>query len=67
MKLFLLPKSSNSGINEIYSSNLSSKPMNSIGYNYYTIQTTDSFNKLLLEPQNVNKKFYNVIENLTID
>ena len=66
MKVFTLPKVDKS-INEVLSTDLYPKPLNSIGYNYYTVQTTDSFNKLLLEPQNIGKKFYNIIENLTID
>lgn len=68
MKLFLLPKiAKTTKITDVISTDLNPKPLNSIGYNYYTIQTSDSFIKLLTEPQNVGKKFYNVIENLTID
>jgi hypothetical protein len=68
MKVFLLPKlSKDVTINEILSTDLYPKPLNSVGYNYYTIQTSDVFAKLLTEPQNVGKKFFNVIENLTID
>jgi hypothetical protein len=68
MKVFLLPKvSKNVTINEIESTDLYPKPLNSVGYNYYTIQTNDVFAKLLTEPQNVGKKFFNIIENLTID
>jgi hypothetical protein len=68
MKVFILPKiNKNVMINEVLSTDLYPKPLNSVGYNYYTVQTTDSFNKLLTEPQNIGKKFYNIIENITID
>jgi hypothetical protein len=67
MKVFLLPKLSKTEISEILSTDSYTKPLNSVGYNYYTIQTNDVFAKLLTEPQNVGKKFFNIIENLTID
>ena len=68
MKVFLLPKlAKNIVIKEVLSTDLYPKPLNSVGYNYYTIQTSDVFNKLLTEPQNIGKKFFNIIENLTID
>jgi len=68
MKVFVLPKiAKNTVINDVLSTDLYPKPLISIGYNYYTVQTTDSFKKLLMESQNVGKKFYNIIENLMID
>ena len=43
------------------------KPLNTIGYNYFQVQTNDSIFKLLLAPENIGKKFYYIMENLTSD
>jgi hypothetical protein len=67
MKVFLLPKPEKIDINGVYSTDLYPKPLNTIGYNYFQVQTNDSIFKLLLAPENAGKTFYYIMENLTID
>ena len=68
MKVFLLPKiSSKEILSYVNSNNLNSNPLMSIGENYYIIQTKDKFNKLISAPENQNKRFYYIIENLIKD
>ena len=66
MRVFLLPLPSKN-INNVDSTNLYPKPLNTIGYNYFQVQTNDSIYKLLLAPENVGKKFYYIMENLISD
>ena len=67
MNVFLLPKPSSDVIKSIKSTDLYPKPLNTIGYNYFQVQTNDSIFKLLLAPENIGKKFYYIMENLTSD
>jgi hypothetical protein len=68
MKVFLLPElSSKEVIKDINSTDLYPRPLNSIGYNYYTVQTRTKFYDLLLAPENMGKRFYYVIEHLIRD
>ena len=68
MKVFLLPESSSKDeIKNINSTDLYPRPLNSIGYNYYTVQTRTKFYDLLLAPENMGKRFYYVIEHLIRD
>jgi hypothetical protein len=68
MKVFHLPKIlTNELINNINSTDLYPKPLNSIGYNYYAVQTRTKFYDLLLAPENMGKRFYYVIEHLIRD
>ncbi len=76
MRVFLVPHlnaKNTKDLNELATSdgintdNLFHKPLNSVGYNYYTVQTTDSFYKLMLAPENLGKRFYYIIENLITD
>ena len=67
MKVFLLPKQEKQDIDEVYSTDLYPKPLNTIGYNYFQVQTNDSIFKLLLAPENTGKTFYYIMENLTVD
>jgi hypothetical protein len=67
MRVFLLPKPEKLDINEVYSTDLYPKPLNTIGYNYFQVQTNDSIFKLLLAPENTGKTFYYIMENLTTD
>ena len=63
----MLAKPSSEGIKSIKSTDLYPKPLNTIGYNYFQVQTNDSIFKLLLAPENIGKKFYYIMENLTSD
>jgi len=67
MKVFLLPKLSKESISTINSTDLYPRPLNSIGYNYFAVQTRTKFYDLLLAPENVGKRFYYVIEHLIPD
>ena len=67
MNVFLLPEISKTTLNGIKSTDVVPKPLNSSGYNYYTTQTNDAIFKLINEPENVNRKFYYIIEKLTED
>ena len=67
MKVFLLPKISKESISNIDSTDLYPRPLNSIGYNYFSVQTRTKFYDLLLTPENVGKRFYYVIEHLIPD
>ena len=68
MKVFLLPKiSTDVSINTINSTDLNSNPLISTGYNYYITQTKDKYIQLVLSSENVNKRFFYIIENLTRD
>jgi len=67
MRTFLLPSPEKSDINGVYTTDLYPKPLNTVGYNYFQVQTNDSIYKLLLAPENVGKKFYYIMENLTSD
>jgi hypothetical protein len=67
MRVFLLPKPENVNLSGVYTTDLYPKPLNTIGYNYFQVQTNDSIFKLLLAPENIGKKFYYIMENLTSD
>ena len=68
MKVFHLPKIlTKELINNMNSTDLYPKPLNSIGYNYYAVQTRIKFYDLLLAPENMGKRFYYVIEHLIRD
>jgi len=68
MKVFLLPKiSSKEILSNVNSTDLNSNPLISIGDNYYIVQTKDKFYKLISAPENLNKRFYYIIENLIRD
>jgi len=68
MRVFLLPSpDSKNEITNIYTTDLYPKPLNTVGYNYFQVQTNDSIFKLLLAPENVGKKFYYIMEELTSD
>ncbi len=67
MRVFQLPIPSKEISNVVKSTNLYSKPLHTIGYNYFEVQTNDTIFKLLLAPENVGKKFYYIMENLTSD
>jgi hypothetical protein len=67
MKVFLLPKPEKLDVDGVYSTDLYPKPLNTIGYNYFQVQTNDSIFKLLLAPENAGKTFYYIMENLTTD
>jgi len=67
MRVFLLPVPDKNTITTVKSTDLHPKPLNTIGYNYFQVQTNDSIYKLLLAPENVGKKFYYIMENLTSD
>jgi hypothetical protein len=67
MRIFLLPKPEDTKLTGVYSTDLYPKPLNTIGYNYFQVQTNDKIFKLLLAPENVGKKFYYIMENLTTD
>lgn len=68
MRIFPLPVLSEKNIlTTVKSTNLYPKPLNTIGYNYFQVQTNDSIYKLLLAPENIGKKFYYIMENLTSD
>jgi hypothetical protein len=67
MRAFLLPKPQNIELSGVYSTDLYPKPLNTIGYNYFQVQTNDSIFKLLLAPENAGKTFYYIMENLTTD
>jgi hypothetical protein len=66
MRVFSLPLPTQK-FTVVKSTDLFPKPLNTIGYNYYQVQTNDSINKLLLAPENIGKKFYYIMENLTSD
>jgi len=66
MRVFPLPLPTQK-FSVVKSTDLFPKPLNTIGYNYYQVQTNDSIYKLLLAPENVGKKFYYIMENLTSD
>ena len=66
MRVFLLPTPKNN-ITQIKSTDLYPKPLNTSGYNYFQVQTNDSIYKLLLAPENIGKKFYYIMEDLTPD
>lgn len=67
MRVFLLPKPQDIELTGVYSTDLYPKPLNTIGYNYFQVQTNDSIFKLLLAPENAGKTFYYIMENLTTD
>lgn len=68
MRIFPLPVLSEKNVlTTVKSTNLYPKPLNTIGYNYFQVQTNDSIYKLLLAPENIGKKFYYIMENLTSD
>jgi hypothetical protein len=67
MRVFLLPKPEDTKLTGVYSTDLYPKPLNTIGYNYFQVQTNDKIFKLLLAPENVGKKFYYIMEDLTTD
>jgi len=67
MRIFLLPSPDKYALSGVYSTDLYPKPLNTVGYNYFQVQTNDSIYKLLLAPENVGKKFYYIMENLTTD
>jgi len=67
MRIFLLPKPEDIKLSGVYSTDLDPKPLNTIGYNYFQVQTNDSIFKLLLAPENSGKTFYYIMENLTTD
>jgi hypothetical protein len=66
MNVFLLPKPTIE-VTSIKSTDLYPKPLNTVGYNYFQVQTNDSIYKLLLAPENIGKKFYYIMEDLTSD
>jgi hypothetical protein len=61
MNVFLLPKPTVE-VTSIKSTDLYPKPLNTVGYNYFQVQTNDSIYKLLLAPENIGKKFYYIME-----
>jgi len=67
MRVFLLPKPEKNELTGIYSTDLYPKPLNTVGYNYFQVQTNDSIFKLLLAPENAGKTFYYIMEDLTSD
>jgi len=67
MNVFLLPELPKTTLDGIKSTDVIPKPLNSSGYNYYTTQTNDAIFKLINEPENVNRKFYYIIEKLVSD
>jgi hypothetical protein len=67
MRVFLLPSPAKKDFSVVKSTDLYPKPLNTIGYNYFQVQTNDSIYKLLLAPENIGKKFYYIMENLTSD
>ena len=68
MRIFPLPVLSKDNLlTTVKSTDLYPKPLHTIGYNYFQVQTNDSIFKLLLAPENVGKKFYYIMENLTSD
>ena len=67
MRVFLLPTPTKNNISDVLSTDLYPKPLHSIGYNYFQVQTNDSIYKLLLAPENIGKKFYYIMEELTSD
>lgn len=68
MRIFPLPVlSKENNLTVVKSTDLYPKPLNTIGYNYFQVQTNDSIYKLLLAPENIGKNFYNIMENITSD
>jgi hypothetical protein len=67
MRVFPLPVIEKNNLTVVKSTDLYPKPLNTIGYNYFQVQTHDGISKLLLAPENVGKKFYYIMENLTSD
>ena len=67
MRVFLLPKPEKNELTGVYSTDLYPKPLNTVGYNYFQVQTNDSIFKLLLAPENAGKTFYYIMEDLTSD
>jgi hypothetical protein len=67
MRIFPLPTVEKNLLTIVKSTDLYPKPLHTIGYNYFQVQTNDSIYKLLLAPENIGKNFYNIMENLTSD
>jgi len=67
MRIFPLPIVEKSNLSVVKSTDLYPKPLNTIGYNYFQVQTYDNLYKLLVAPENVGKNFYYIMENLTSD
>lgn len=67
MRVFPLPLVEKNNLTVVKSTDLYPKPLHTIGYNYFQVQTNDNIYKLLLAPENVGKTFYYIMENLTSD